>query len=250
MLNIAVVNQSTVVKDGDASAWTDALQTQVSQDFFPVWGVDAKLTFLPGGKTAPAGNWVLAILDNADQAGALGYHDITPDGLPLGKVFAKTTIGDGGAVSVTASHELLEMLGDPDINLTAELDDGSGSPSKFYAYEVCDPCEDDQFGYKINNVLVSDFVYPAYFESFRKPNSTQFDHGKKITAPFTLLAGGYMGVLDLGNLSEGWQQVTASKSDRAAQVKARARIGSRRERRRISRAHWVVSKYRTKAATA
>jgi hypothetical protein len=250
VVNIAVVNQSTVVKDADASAWTDALQIQVSRDFFPVWGVDAKLTYLPNGKNAAAGNWVLAILDNADQAGALGYHDITPDGLPLGKVFAKTTIDDGGAVSVTASHELLEMLGDPDINLTAELDDGSGSPSKFYAYEVCDACEDDQFGYKINSVLVSDFVYPAYFESFRKANSTQFDQGNKITAPFTLLAGGYMGVLDLANLSEGWQQVTASKSDRATQLKSRARIGSRRERRHISRANWMVSRYQHKAASA
>jgi hypothetical protein len=250
MINIAVVNQSTVVKDADASAWTDALQTQVSQDFLPVWGVDAKLTFLSSVKNPPAGTWVLAILDNADQANALGYHDITPDGLPLGKVFAKTTLDDGGAVSVTASHELLEMLGDPDINLTAELDDGSGTPSKFYAYEVCDACEDDQFGYKLKNVLVSDFVYPAYFESFRKANSTQFDHGNKITAPFMLLAGGYISVLDLANLSEGWQQLTANRSDRATMVKSRARIGSRRERRRISRAHWIVSRYQNKAATA
>jgi hypothetical protein len=250
VINIAVVNLSTVVNDADVSAWTDALQIQVNRDFFPVWGVDAKLNFLPKGKNGPAGSWVLAILDNADQANALGYHDITPDGLPLGKVFAKTTLDDGGVVSVTASHELLEMLGDPDINLTAELDDGSGGPSKFYAYEVCDACEDDQFGYKINGVLVSDFVYPAYFESFRTAKSTQFDHGKKINAPFTLLAGGYISVLDLANLSEGWQQVTASRSDRIAQINSRARIGSRRERRRISRANWIVSRYMERAATA
>ena len=244
MINMVLVNQSTVVKDAEVSAWTAALQTQVTRDFFPIWGVNAKLSSLPHGKNAPAGSWVLAILDNADQAGALGYHDITPDGLPLGKVFAKTTIDDGGAVSVTASHELLEMLGDPDINLTAELDDGSGKPSKFYAYEMCDACEDDSFGYKINGVLVSDFVYPAYFESFRKAKSTQFDFGKKITAPFTLLKGGYISVLDLGNLSEGWQQLTASRGDSAAGMNSRARIGSRRERRRISRDHWIVSQYK------
>lgn len=250
MINIAVVNQSTVVKDADAAAWTNALQTQVSQDFFPVWGVDAKLTVLPHGKNPAPGSWVIAILDNADQANALGYHDITPDGLPLGKVFAKTTLDDGGEVSVTTSHELLEMLGDPDINLTAELDDGSGKPSKFYAYEVCDACEADQFGYKINNVLVSDFVYPAYFESFRKAKSTQFDQRNKITAPFTLLAGGYISVLDLANLSEGWQQLLADRGDQMSQVRSRARIGSRRERRRISRANWIVSRYQQKAATA
>jgi hypothetical protein len=192
----------------------------------------------------------MAILDNADQAGALGYHDITPDGLPLGKVFAKTTVDEGGAVSVTASHELLEILGDPDINLIAEVDDGTGRPAKFYAYEVCDACEDDQFGYKINGILVSDFVYPAYFESFRAANSTQFDFGKHITAPFTLLAGGYISVLDLANLSEGWQQVTPNKNDRESQIRSRARIGSRRERRTISRSRWIMSRYQHKAVGA
>jgi hypothetical protein len=249
MINITVVNQSTVVKDTDVAAWTASLQTQVSRDFFPIWGVDAQLTALPNGQNPPAGSWALGIFDNADQADALGYHDITPDGLPLGKVFAKTTMDDGGAVSVTASHELLEMLGDPDINLIAELDGSSGAPSKFYAYEVCDACEDDQFGYKINGVLVSDFVFPAYFESFRTPNSTQFDFGKQITAPFTLLAGGYISVLDLSNMAEGWQQVTPSQ-DRKAMINSRARIGSRRERRRTARMNWTRSEYKRKAAKA
>jgi hypothetical protein len=65
-----------------------------------------------------------------------------------------------------------------------------------------------------------------------------------------LLAGGYISVLDLANLGEGWQQLTAKGSDRATQVKSRARIGSRRERRRISRSHWIVSRYQHKTATA
>jgi hypothetical protein len=249
MINIAVVNQSTVVKDADVATWTAALQTQVSRDFLPIWGVDATLTAFPQGQNPPAGSWALGIFDTSDQADALGYHDITPDGLPLGKVFAKSTLDDGGTVSVTASHELLEMLGDPDINLIAELDDSSGAPTKFYAYEVCDACEDDQFGYNINGVLVSDFVFPAYFESFRQANSTQFDYGKQITAPFTLLAGGYISVLDLSNLAQGWQQVTPSQ-DRKAMINSRARIGSRRERRRLSRSSWNRSEYMQKAAKA
>ncbi|UIF89492.1 hypothetical protein KAF44_29135 (plasmid) [Cupriavidus necator] len=35
------------------------------------------------------GTWWLVILDDSDQANAYGYHDVTNDGLPLGKVFAK-----------------------------------------------------------------------------------------------------------------------------------------------------------------
>jgi hypothetical protein len=37
--------------------------------------------------------------------------------LPLSKVFVKTTLADGELVSVSASHELVEMLVDPAINM-------------------------------------------------------------------------------------------------------------------------------------
>jgi len=52
------------------------------------------------------------------------------------------------------------------------LSDKSGV---LYAYEVCDACQAKEFGYRIDGTLVSDFVYPAWFESFRKKGSTQFE---------------------------------------------------------------------------
>ena len=57
--------------------------------------------------------------DNPDQAGALGYHEITSQGTPLGKVFAKLDLQSGASWTVTLSHELLEMLADPWINWCA-----------------------------------------------------------------------------------------------------------------------------------
>jgi len=56
----------------------------------------------------------MVFLDNADQPGGAAYHDLTPDGMPLAKVFVKTTVGTR-LVSVSASHELVEMLVDPAI---------------------------------------------------------------------------------------------------------------------------------------
>src|SRR5262249_31056630 len=61
--------------------------------------------------------WAVVFLDDADQPGALAYHDLTPEGLPLSKVFVRTTIQNGDLVSVSASHELVEMLVDPAINM-------------------------------------------------------------------------------------------------------------------------------------
>lgn len=42
---ISVINASTVLSDSDIRPVVDALQQQVSRDFLPAWGVDAKLTF-------------------------------------------------------------------------------------------------------------------------------------------------------------------------------------------------------------
>lgn len=235
-VRIAVINASTTLSDQEVQVAVPALQKQVSRDFAPAWGIDATLSFVPTGGSPAAGSWWLTILDNSDQAGALGYHDLTPAGLPVGKVFAATDANYGLSWTVTASHELLEMLGDPDINLTAFVQPDA-TTGRLYAYEVCDACEDDSLGYQIDGVTVSDFVYPAWFESFRAKGSTQFDHRSRIDTPFQLLPGGYIGVFDV-SAGTGWTQLTADKSPRYA---SRPHVGSRRERRRTPREQWLRS---------
>jgi len=236
-IQISVLNASTVVNDSEVRLVVNALQQQVSQDFLPAWGIGAELTLIPTGAAPPTGTWWLTILDDSDQAGALGYHDLTPDGMPLGKVFAATDLKYGNSWSVTASHELLEMLADPNINLTVFVQNANTSGTLF-AYEVCDPCETDNLGYKINNVLVSDFVYPSWFEDFRAPGSTQFDHTNHIQSPLHLLPGGYIGIFNVSEGS-GWTQLTADK--KLTETLSRGNVGSRRERRSIPRQHWVIS---------
>src|SRR5580704_7239638 len=94
-IQISVINASTVVTDDDVRPVVDAMQKQVTNDFLPAWGVGAQLTFVPSGNTPAPGTWWLSILDDSDQAGALGYHDLTPDGLPIGKVFAGSDLKYG-----------------------------------------------------------------------------------------------------------------------------------------------------------
>lgn len=93
--------------------------------FSHVWGKSATVTLV---KNSIKGNrpllkkcqgwWWLVLLDTSDEAGYLGYHEATIDGMPLGKVFVKTAEAANRAWSVTASHELLEMLADPWLNLS------------------------------------------------------------------------------------------------------------------------------------
>jgi hypothetical protein len=189
----------------------------------------------------------MSVLDNSDQAGALGYHDVTNEGLPLGKVFAGSDLASGYKVSVTFSHELLEILVDPEINRCVFLlrSDGSGL---IVAYESCDAVEADKLGYEIDGVTVSDFVTPRWFmPGFPGP----YDFLEHCTKPLQLLTGGYISVFDVTK-GAGWQQVTADQAvdlleepaaitRSAARAASRPHPGSRRERRRTPRGHWQRS---------
>ncbi len=117
-IRVSIINESKLAAPAEVQAAAAALQRQVSEHFAPAWGVDATLSLVAAGAKPLPGSWWLVILDDSDQAGALGYHDLTDEAMPLGKVFVKTAQDAGVKWTITASHELLELLADPAINLT------------------------------------------------------------------------------------------------------------------------------------
>jgi hypothetical protein len=180
-----------------------AMQVYVDKYVAPVWGTPAKLVKSTGFlKDA----WAIVFLDDADQPGALAYHDLTPSGLPLSKVFVRTTLQNGDLVSVSTSHELVEMLVDPAINMMTTGPD----PKVIYAYESADPVE--ALSFKVNGIPMSDFVYPAYFEVFRKAGSVKFDYLDKVKKPFQILSGGYQIIYKNGKWSQTLGSATKKKS--------------------------------------
>jgi len=225
MPRIACFNKAKTPLGVDLDALIAAMQAFVDQDVAPVWGTPAKLV-----KTSDflAGKWAMVFLDDADQPGALAYHDLTPDGLPLAKVFVKTTIANRGLVSVSASHELVEMLVDPAINLLTTGPD----PKLVYAYESADPVE--ELSYPVRGIPMTDFVYPSYFEAFHKPDSVQFDRLKKVSKPFQILSGGYQIIFKNGK----WTQIygSAAKKKRFAREDRRGHRSEQRAQRRLMRA--------------
>lgn len=178
---IACINRSSIYSDDDMGKLVPALRKFLDNCFIPIWGTPASLTLATDDVE---GAWSLVMLDDADAADALGYHDLTKDGLPISKVFVKTTLAAGEKISVTAAHEIAEMLIDPSANLWAQHPNGS-----MWAYEASDAVEDEEF--LIDGIAMSDFVTPAYFEGFRAPGSARFDYLKLIKRPFQILHGGY-----------------------------------------------------------
>ena len=222
---IALTNASTCLTDSQVEAAIPALQHQVSLDFKAYWDLDCQLSFLPKGEALPQGWWQISVTDDPDQAGALGYHEMTSRGTPLGKVFARLDLQSGASWTVTLSHELLEMLADPWINWCAQ-----GSDGKIYALEVCDAVEADNLGYKIGEVLVSDFITPAWFEPTR---ANRVDFKRRISKPLQLASGGYISVLDVGGR---WVQMAAQDAS-AVPIPS----GSRRQRRSMRKEEWRKS---------
>jgi hypothetical protein len=197
-----------------------ALQKFLDDYFVPVWGYPAKLVIYPDLKSIPADQWQFLFIDDADTAGALGYHDLTKNGQPVSKIFVKTTIADKELVSVTACHELAEMMIDPGAQLWA--DKGNGT---VVAYEMSDAVEEDTFD--IDGIAMSNFVFPSFFEHWHKPKSVQFDYLRKLTRPFQMDKGGY----EITARISGIKQAYGSKA-KANRFAKEHRLGHRSEHRK------------------
>jgi hypothetical protein len=234
MPQIAVINESTAIADADVQKMIPAFGSQWNGDLNNVWGVgQAQVAFSPKANAPAAGSWWVVFLDDSNQAGALAYHDLTNEGLPISKVFVKTILADKASVSVGATHEICEMAVDPWLNSAYQDDKGI-----FWAGEVCDPVEDDQYGYEINGILVTDFVTPSWFG--HKNAKGPMDLKTHAKAQFEVLTGGYAQKFDPAQGS--WQQVTGAKAK--ASKRAQAAEGSRRERRARTWKNWKPSTHK------
>ncbi len=217
---IAVINKSSVVKANEVKAAVAAIQVQVTRDFAPAWGVGAKVIV---ASEPPPGAWVCFILDNSDEAGALGYHDLNKSGVPVTRVFAKTDLKYGLKWPVTLSHEVLEMIADPCINITVQ------HGGVFYSYESADPVEDDDMGYIIDGVPVSNFIYPEWFVPFLTRDQTKFDHAGVLTKAFEIGHGGYSTVFDIH--TKRWHDLHPGEMGRRLKSK-REKTGGRTQIRK------------------
>jgi hypothetical protein len=169
------------------------------------WNLSQIQLLIGSGNNYP--NNSIFLLDYTDSPGALGYH-YEESGLAIGKVFAKTILGYGGAilykdsttftVSQCLCHELLEMIGNNETNKWYLDNNGI-----FWAGELCDPVESNLIIYTLPGnikVALSDYVLPNWFS----PDSTirPFNKLNTLTTPFSLSPGGYAIIIDNYNVEE------------------------------------------------
>jgi hypothetical protein len=157
----------------------------------------------------------LVVMDEPgkDDEGAEGYHFI--DGLPTTYVFTRDEKGEPvDDYAATMSHEILEMIADPGVNLYAQgyyIKSGRHYDA-FIPYVVCDPVQENY--YKIDGYRMSDFVVPEWFEMERAPKSMRFNFLDSISEPFKLAPGGYVDAVVGNRIRTQWGERADKKRRR------------------------------------
>jgi hypothetical protein len=205
---IALLNASTHFKDRlpTVSLIAQAVNLQMRRHAAPLWGaIPWSCSFFADATQVPPSSYPLVLFDHSDQAGALGYHDQGPDGKPYGKVFVDEVLDGGGtetsgsnSVSVTVSHEGLEIFGDPQVGSWDQMPDG-----RLTAHELCDAVEGDSYPIEVapgQSVSVSNFLLPGWFDA--NPEEQAFDFMRVISRPFAMSPGGYLIVMQGGEVSQ------------------------------------------------
>jgi len=199
-MHITIANLTTTLDAAKLQSVVRAVAQQVREDFEPEWGRTATLasvtTNLKDGKLAPVQGLRSALIYVGDShadpttgvSGAFGYHDDTHRGVPYGFIYLDVCKQYGEDWTVTLSHEVLELLADPDAAraITGPAP-GGGKGLAHYDLEVCDPTQGDT--YEIGNVRVSNFVGRAYFGLRGGSGKTNFLDLE--LAPFGVRPGGY-----------------------------------------------------------
>ena len=237
---ISVVNFANL-PDDDVQAAIRAVNRQIREDFAPIWGAVWDLRLHGSSFNADdieslveefvQGEAVLYIVDEGHMPGAAGYHAINGREMPYGFVF----ITDPNDWTVTLSHEALELIIDPTVNVMVPGPDprpGGQNNTVLHAYEVCDAVE--RTSYFIDEVRISNFITQQWFFPDDAPGTRNDFLGVGVPS-FDATPNSHLAFLDL---AEGWVTYFGQASEglqpgfHARQVRfdhERKRLGSDQE---------------------
>jgi len=246
LMIISVINHTNGrLSDAEVQVAIRAINRQIREDFEPYWSLGATLRLEGRSVATPdqqeladmRGDAVLYLWDETDVPGALGYHDRNHKGIPFGFIFVDLIEDLGESWTVTLSHEALEAIADPEVNLLAQ-GPHPADPNRevFHWYEMCDAVQAET--YRIDGVEVSNFVLPLYFTSSaelggRNDFLGRIHNGQTLQS-FGINPGGYVGFYDP---TTGQHETFSMKADRIAarrlEIKSRAKEARRAERHSV-----------------
>jgi len=249
---ISVINHTNgELKDSEVQEGIRIVNKQIHEDFEPYWSMGATLR-LEGKSTKKPnelkhpdlrGDAIIYLWNKSDTTAPLGYHTQNYQGIPYSFVFTDLAKELGDEWTTVLSHEALEMIADPDVNLLVIGPNPDDRRKKvFYFYEVCDAVQSDT--YKIDGRNVSNFVLPLYFTSgdeFEGRNDfLGMSHEDKTLRSFGVNPGGYMEYWNPLDRKIG--QIFGDKKAKM-RMKKKERVGNQR---RGARYRFLTSNFNSK----
>jgi hypothetical protein len=243
---ISVINHTAgQLSDIEVQQAIRAINRQIAEDFFPYWSLGATLRLEGKSSSSPdaqdpadmRGDAVLYLWNETDVDGALGYHDRNNQGIPFGFVFTDLVASIGESWTVTLSHEALELIGDPEVNLLV-MGPNPANPDTtvFHWYEMCDAVQAET--YQIDGIDVSNFVLPLYFtggdEMGGRNDFMSQVHGGSTLRSFGVNPGGYVGFYnpETGD-HETFSMLGDREAERRIQIKGAAEAARRGGRHKV-----------------
>jgi hypothetical protein len=233
-MRISIVNLTDgAISDEEVQTVIRAVNRQIAADLYPYWSLSATLRLDSAGDGAADG--IIYLRDRAKVEEALGHHERAHPTVPCGFVFTAASERLGESWTVTLSHEVLGLIGDPELRLlVAGPHPSDRGRLVFYWHEIADAVQFDV--YLVDGVEVSNFVLPSYF---RRDDGGRRDflgcvrRGGAL-APFGARPGGCVGFFDP---ERGTSNTFSRRGDSAAlrRLEVRRRLGptQRAIRRRI-----------------
>jgi hypothetical protein len=193
-VHVALIDDTATIPRAQLERVAGALNEQLQDDVVRHW-THVRATVGTGRGAAP-GQWSIRIREQLDEPDALGYHTTDDHNQPVSYVELTEDW------TITASHELLEMVVDPSGNMMhgARLPNGLeghyrefGLPHEsshvLYLLEVCDPCE--AAAYEVGEVNVSDFLLPGWYRTSPLA-APAYSHTGLCLRPRQVASGGYV----------------------------------------------------------
>ena len=227
---IWIDNQSNL-PPGEIRDVIRVLNRQIKRDFSPFWGLPAEVRLHKGGPMPVPKDGKVGHIHLHNSGMAVGFHRDEDSGIPAGFVNVdipkKMQRADPWLTwTVSLSHEVLELIADPHLNVFVRGPHPTIRGRMVYYYrEVCDPVQG--LTYRIDGMHISNFVLPHYYNAVeQKGRRNDFlDSGLQA---FGYLGAGVVGFLDPKKGNGGTFQIYPEgdpKSDAAKLRRLKGKFG-------------------------
>ena len=184
-MRIALIAGTKRLAMAELTQVAQAIQKQLVDHVRPVWDIDvAEVRAFPTAGRVPKDYWRATVRDRIRPAGAWSIHSFAN-----GQPFAEITFGEGWTLG--ASHDLIEMLVDPQVQRIEwgrSIRPGD-EHDVAYMVQACDPCA--LTSYEIDGVKVADFSTPAFWTA-APGTKGKYSYTGSLSEPHEIIRGGYI----------------------------------------------------------